>query len=109
MSTELFIYTYAATVGFVSAGIIGSFYQLVTTEAPQFRVAESSFLAGFGSVILCCFSAPFIIMRNAIRGRRIEHRPLGWLFASAAISVMWSACTGIILLEFIIALRGPTV
>ncbi|MEZ5841093.1 MAG: hypothetical protein R3D02_11955 [Hyphomicrobiales bacterium] len=109
MYTELFIYSYAATVGFVSAGIIGSFYQLLTAEAPQFRVSDKSFLSGFGSVMLCCFSAPFIIMRNAIRGRRIERRPLGWLVASVAISLMWSACTGIILLEFIIALRGPTI
>ena len=109
MSGEMFVYFFAATVGFVSAGIIGSFYQLVTSQAPQFRVSYETFLAGFGSILFCCFTAPFIIMRNAIRGRRIEQRPVGWLFASAAIAVMWSVCTGIILLEFIIALKGPSI
>ncbi|MCC2110825.1 MAG: hypothetical protein KDJ16_02185 [Hyphomicrobiales bacterium] len=103
--TEIIVLSYAAAIGFVSAGIAGSFYQWVTSEAPQFRVTYETFLAGIASILFCCFAAPFIIMRNAIRGRRLEKRPLGWLAASAAIAVTWSLCTGIILLEIIVALR----
>lgn len=48
------------------------------------------------------FAGPAILMRNAIRGRRIEHRNLGWLVASAAIAGAWSLCSGVMLLPFFI-------
>ena len=102
--SDIYIFSYAAAVGFVSAGIAGSFYQWVMAEAPQFRISYETFLSGVGSILFCAFVAPFIIMRNAIRGRRLERRPLGWLLASVAIAVTWSLCTGIILLEILVAL-----
>lgn len=103
--TQIFVLSYATAVGFVSAGIAGSFYQWVTSEAPQFRVTYQTFIAGMASILFCCFAAPFIIMRNAVRGRRLERRPLGWLAASTAIAATWSLCTGIILLQILLALR----
>ena len=51
-----------------------------------------------GRFFLIMFAGPAILMRNAIRGRRIEHRNVGWLVASAAIAGAWSLCSGVMLL-----------
>ncbi len=41
-------------------------------------------------------------MRNAIRGRMIERRPIGWLVASATIAGAWSLCSGSVVMEFLL-------
>lgn len=100
MLSDLFIAFYIASAGFVAAGLIGSLYQLLTNQPPRFNFAVDSIIGTIGTVGLCLFAGPFIIMRNAIRGRRIEGRPLGWLIASSTIAGMWSMCSGIIVMHF---------
>lgn len=104
MLWEVFVLFEAAAIGFVVAGLIGSFYQLVTNKPPRF-VAEFEGMVGMlAASVLCMVAGPFIIMRNAIRGRRIEQRPLGWLAASSAIALAWSMCSGILVLYTVIRL-----
>lgn len=100
MLSELFIAAYIGCSGFVAAGILGSFYQLVTGEPPKFALQLETWLKGMSSLLMCIFAGPFIIMRNAIRGRRIEHRPIGWLVASSTIAGMWSICSGLVVMQF---------
>ncbi len=103
---DLLIVGYIACTGFVMAGLLGSLYQLVTSKPPRFNFDGEgllSFLFGLG---ICVFAGPFIIMRNAIRGRRIENRPIGWLVASSTIAGMWSMCSGIMVLNVILILIG---
>jgi len=96
---ELLIAGYAACTGFVAAGLIGSFYQLMTSEPPRFGLKLDTWIRSFSSAFFCIFAGPFIIMRNAIRGQRIEHRPIGWLAGSCVVALMWSTCSGIIVLQ----------
>lgn len=104
MLTELIIILDAAAVGFVAAGLIGSFYQLVTNKPPRF-VAEFEGMVGvLAASMLCMMAGPFIIMRNAIRGHRIEQRPIGWLAASSAIAFAWSICSGVVVLYTVVKL-----
>ena len=106
MTFELLLAVYMACAGFVAAGLIGSLYQLVTGTPPKFQVRLESFPGTFVSCILCAFAGPFIIMRNAIRGRRVENRPISWLVASSTIAAMWSICTGILVLQFALSVTG---
>lgn len=99
MGLEVFALVYVTCVGFVCAGILASFYQLVAHRPVGFRVSAQSWPGVFTSVIMCTFAGPFILMRNAMRGRRLENRPIGWLFGSSAIASIWSACSGIFLLN----------
>ena len=99
------ILAYSVCVGFVSAGVLGSFYQLVTSKPPRFSVSYDSWIGGFTGLFLCGFAGPFIIMRNALNGRRVENRAIGWLFASAAVASGWSLCSGILVLDLALALR----
>ncbi|GGB59568.1 hypothetical protein GCM10011316_34480 [Roseibium aquae] len=103
---DLLIAGYIACAGFVAAGLLGSFYQLLTNHPPRFTFPVESVVGTVVSIVVCMFAGPFIIMRNAIRGRRIENRPLGWLVASSTIAGMWSLCSGIVLMYFALGLTG---
>jgi hypothetical protein len=100
MLYQLLLALYAVASGFVAAGVLASFYQLVTNSPPAFLMDSEGLLANLAALIVCVFAGPFIIMRNAIRGRIIERRPVGWLAASMAIAAGWSLCSGIVVIEF---------
>lgn len=109
MLEELLIAGFATAAGFVAAGIISSFYQLVTANPARFDMADERMSRGLFQILLLMFAGPAILMRNAIRGRLIEGRPIGWLFASTAIAGAWSLCSGVIVLEFAMAIRDTLV
>lgn len=96
---DVLIVGYIACAGFVAAGVLGSLYQLITKQPPRFNFGGESLMEFLAGLFLCVFAGPFIIMRNAIRGRRIENRPLGWLVASSTIAGMWSMCSGIMVIN----------
>ncbi|WP_319773092.1 DUF6949 family protein [Breoghania sp.] len=99
MVTQLLIIGYAICTGFVVAGLIGSFFQLVTNRPPNFDFAAGTMGSLASGMAMCILAGPFIIMRHAIRGRRIERRPIGWLVASSTIAGMWSLFSGILMLN----------
>ena len=106
MLFELAIAAYATAWGFVAAGFLSSLYQLITDKPVKFSVELGTLWRGFVDIILCAFAGPFIIMRNAIRGRVIEHRPVGWLVASTAIATGWSLCSGIVVMDLVLTMRA---
>ena len=101
MGLEVFALAYVTCVGFVCAGILATMYQIVANRPAGFRVSLESWSSTAASVLVCTFAGPFIIMRNALRGRRIENRPIGWLFGSSAIASVWSACSGVLVLNLL--------
>lgn len=104
MSGEWIAAFFAVAFGFVLAGILSSFYQLVTARPARFELQTETVTTGIVQTFLIMFAGPAILMRNAIRARRIEHRPMGWLFASTAIAGAWSLCSGVMLLPFFVVL-----
>lgn len=105
MLFELAIAAYATACGFVAAGVLSSFYTLVTNRPVRFSVELNTLWRGAVDLFLCAFTGPFIIMRNAIRGRVQEQRPVGWLVASTAIAAGWSLCSGIVMVQLVLAMR----
>jgi hypothetical protein len=103
---DLLIVGYIACAGFVAAGLLGSLYQLVTSQPPKFNFAGETVTGIVAGVFMCIFAGPFIIMRNAIRGRRIENRPVGWLVASSTIAGMWSMCSGLVVMNVALIVAG---
>lgn len=98
------LFTYAAACGFVWAALLATGYQLVTSRPARFEMlfgaGDAPFFSLVFQAVLVVWAAPYIIMRNALRGRFIEHRPLGWLFASFGVATLWSACVGVLVLSF---------
>jgi hypothetical protein len=103
---DFLIVGYIACAGFVAAGVLGSLYQLITQQPPRFAFDGEGLLPFLAGLFLCVFAGPFIIMRNAIRGRRIEKRPLGWLVASSTIAGMWSMCSGVMVINVALIMIG---
>lgn len=106
LSVQFMLLGFCIASGFVSAGLAGSLYQLVTSEPARFRLLGPSVPAVFLTFLFCAVSGPFIIMRNAIAMARKEADMLVWLLGSALIAGMWSACSGLLLLDFVLAARA---
>lgn len=99
---EVFSILFAVAIGFTASGLIGSLHQMMTSRPASFRAAQGGIAAGAWTVPLIVFGGPFILMRNGIRGRLIEGRPVPWLAATTAIATAWSFASGVVLLQFAI-------
>jgi hypothetical protein len=104
MSATALLYLHAALVGLVAGGIMVSGYRLVTSRQPSFQTRPRT-LSGIAlQIVVLTFGGPLVLMRNAIRGRLIEGRPLPFLAASAVIASLWCFFSGVLLLG---VLAGP--
>ena len=101
---SLAVYAYIAAVGFVTAGLLASFVQLVSGQPMRFGIEPNSLLASIGAVLLWVLAGPAILMRNARRGLRIQSRPKIWFGLSAVIAALWSLFSGALLLDLILKL-----
>lgn len=97
---------YFCVAGFAAAGLLASLAQAITARPPQFMISSETMVGGLGGAVVCVFGGPFIIMRNAIRGRLLERRHAGWLVASSVIALIWSGCSGIVLIDVAQTLQG---
>lgn len=104
VQAELLLTGYIVCAGFVCSGVLGSFIQLWKSEPVGFKVQYNSWINGIFGVLFCVFAGPFIIMRNTVRGRRIERRPLGFVVLASAIAFLWSFCTGLLILHFLLSI-----
>lgn len=98
------VYTYIIACGFVLAGVLASFVQLVSGQPMRFGVEPESMLASLGGVVLRVFAGPAILMRNAWRGMQIEARPKVWFGLSAAIAALWSLFIGALVIDLVLTL-----
>ena len=101
---SLMIYLYVTAGGFVTAGVLASFVQLVSGEPMRFGVEPKPMLVSIGGVLLRVMAGPAILMRNAWRGVRLQARPKVWFGLSAAIAAVWSLLSGAFLLDLILNL-----
>ena len=63
--SEALAYGYVTVVGFVLAGTLSSFVQLVSGQPMRFVVEHGSLAALIANVFLRAFAGPAILMRNA--------------------------------------------
>jgi hypothetical protein len=101
---SVFLYVYVMAVGFVLAGVLSSFVQLVSGEPMRFGLEPKSIITSLGGVLLRVFAGPAILMGNAWRGMWIEARPKVWFGASLAIAALWSLFSGALLIDLILKL-----
>jgi hypothetical protein len=82
-------------IGFAVAGLLSTGYQLAASKpasfALLFRGARTSILAAVAFLI---FAAPFIIMRNTVRGSRVEQRRIEFVLLAAILAGFWSLLSG---------------
>jgi hypothetical protein len=92
----------ALLIGFAVSGLSSTGYQLVTQRPASFRLLEEGPKpATFAAIPFLVFAAPFIIMRNTIRGRRIERRRFEFVMIATVIAGIWSLMSGtVVVLAF---------
>ncbi len=82
-------------IGFAVAGSLATGYQLVTERPLSFRLLnEGARLVTLLAIPVLTFAAPFVIMRNVIRGRRIERRRFELVMLATALAGFWSLMSG---------------
>ena len=105
MAVDQVEHLFALALGFAVAGLIATGYQLVTRRPASFRLLQRGPRPStFAAVPLLAFAAPFIIMRNTIRGRVIEGR-FSVAMAATIVAGFWSLMSGTVAL-MTLAARG---
>ncbi len=89
----------ALGLGFAFAGLLASSFELLTHRRASFGLLETGGPFALACVPVLVFSAPFIILRNTLRGRRFERRPMGFVFAATLIACFWSLMSGRVVLD----------
>jgi hypothetical protein len=95
ISPEAVEVLFAIAIGFSVAGLCACGYRLFGMHFPSFRLLEAGPMAArFAAVPLLIFSAPFLIMRNTLHGRRIERRRVEFIVIATLIAGLWSLMSG---------------
>ena len=85
----------ALAIGFGVAGLFASGYRVVTSRLPSFgQLQAGASPAAFAAVPVLIFSAPFIIMRDTLLGRRDEPGRFRIVFFSTLVAGFWSLMVG---------------
>jgi hypothetical protein len=96
---------FAIAIGFAIAGLCASGYRLYGINFPSFRLLEAGPMpARFAAVPLLIVCAPFLIMRNTLRGRRLEGRRPELVMAATVLAGLWSLMSGTIVVMALQAL-----
>ncbi len=96
---------FAVAIGFAVAGLCASGYRLILMHLPSFRLLEVGPMpARVAAIPLLIFSAPYLIMRNTLRGRRIERRPAEFVMIATVIAGLWSLMSGTVVVMALQAL-----
>ena len=88
-------------LGFAFAGLLASAFELFTSQRADFKLLQTGGLAAVASVPVVVFSAPFLILRNTVRGRRIEGRPFPFVLIASTAAAIWSMASGRLVLDLL--------
>ena len=89
--------------GFIVAGLLNALHQNIYAAGQD---DDGLFLLYFGtplstlwSLIICFFAGPYLIAKNAYHFWRLKHIPFTVLAFCGMISVIWSFCSGVFIVE----------
>ena len=96
----------AVAIGFAFAGLLATGYHYFTEQPASFRLINRGPQATtFAAVPFLIFAAPFIIMRNTLRGARIEQRSFGFALLATILAGLWSLMSGTVVVMALEASR----
>jgi hypothetical protein len=89
-------------LGFSFAGFCASGYQFMTQRPASFRLLQRGPRPStFAAVPFLAFAAPFIIMRNTLRGRRLQRRRFEFVMMSTMLAGFWSLMSGTVVVALL--------
>jgi hypothetical protein len=96
----------ALAIGFAFAGLLASGFELMLRRPLGFAALQTGDIGAVATVPVLVFSAPMIIIRNTIRGRRIDGRPIPYVMLATIIACLWSMMCGRLVLDLTQLLTG---
>ena len=110
MSPESIESFLALAIGFAFAGLISTLYQLLAQRPASFRLLEQDArMASVAAVPFVVFAAPFMIMRNTLRGHAIARRRFQTVMLATVIAGFWSLMSGTCLIMALKALATTVI
>lgn len=95
MSPESIQSFIAVGIGFAFAGALASLYQTVAQRPASFKLLETRPApVALAAVPFLIFAAPFIIMRNTVRGAQLEDRRFQFVMIATVLAGFWSMMSG---------------
>jgi hypothetical protein len=95
----------ALVLGFAFAGLIATGYQYLTERPASFHLLKNGPTAStFAAVPFLVFAAPFIIMRNTLRARRLAGRRFEFVMLATVLAGFWSMMSGTVVIMTLHAL-----
>ena len=92
---------HALVFGLAFAGFLASAFQYLTNKPASFILLQQGGWGAILSVPLVVVTAPFIILRNTIRGRRFERRSVFFVWLATVIACLWGMAAGKVMLEIV--------
>ncbi|MGL3108582.1 MULTISPECIES: DUF6949 family protein [Bradyrhizobium] len=107
MTPEALNTFFSICIGFALAGALVNGYQAVAQRPAGFGLLQDGVAPKtFAAVPFLVFAAPFIIMRNTLRGMRVESRRAEFVMMATLIAGFWSMMSGTF---FLMTLRAAGV
>ena len=107
MSPEAVNSFFSLCIGFALAGAFASGYQAFARRPAGFGLLNEGVVPkAFAAVPFLVFAAPFIIMRNTLRGAQVERRRFEFVMMATIIAGFWSLMSGTF---FLMTLRAAGV
>ncbi|WP_025037156.1 DUF6949 family protein [Bradyrhizobium sp. DOA9] len=95
MTPEALNSFFSICIGFALAGALVSGYQALAQRPAGFGLLQDGVAPKtFAAVPFLVFAAPFIIMRNTLRGVRVESRRVEFVMMATVIAAFWSMMSG---------------
>ncbi len=105
MLRDGFLLLYCAAIGFVAAGVAASFFKMVTHEPARFALLGKGWFATAVTFLFCAVTGPAIIMDLVLRNLKLDREGLGTVLAGLFVTVLWSVCSGLLVLDLVLQLR----
>ena len=91
----------ALLFGLACAGFLASAFHYLTDKPASFALLQQGGWHAIISVPLVVITAPFIILRNTIRGRRFERRSIFFVWLATVIACLWGMAAGKVMLDLV--------
>ncbi len=90
---------YVIACGFTAAGFLVSLYRTAHVDQPAFHARFDTFASALWSLALCTFAGPWILVNAALGTWRMGRLPVALVAVAALVSVVWSFCSGVVLVQ----------
>lgn len=107
------IFGFVLAAGFVTAGLLNALHRVV--QETEGEDEDSLFLyfdspgAALWSLMVCVFAGPYLVLTMGYRFWRLEILPAPAMALCGMVALIWSFCSGVVILEAGIVLGLITV